>query len=287
MSGFTEAWLELREPADLAARNPALLGDLVDWAEGRRAIRIVDLGSGTGANFRVLAPRLGADQDWLLVDRDDRLLDRLGPATRRWAESRRFRLRRSAEALTLSDGVRSCTVRTAALDLASELSRLGLDGVDLVTASALMDLVSTRWASELVRRCRRSGAAVYLALSYDGRFACTPGDPDDERVRLLVNRHQRGDKGFGPALGPRATGVFAELFARAGYRVETAPSDWRLGSDDAALQGVLLDGWLGAAGELDPAAPGRLTAWAARRRALITDHGATLEVGHLDLFARP
>src|SRR3546814_2245440 len=50
---------------------------------GGGAVRIVDLGSGTGANFRFLAPRLAAlgasAQSWRLVDRDENLLERVAP----------------------------------------------------------------------------------------------------------------------------------------------------------------------------------------------------------------
>lgn len=264
MTGFSAAWLALREPADRRARDSRLVELLRTWRGDRACLKVVDLGSGTGANLRALAPRLGGPQSWCLVERDPDLLGR-----------------------ARAPAVAGLAVEHLALDLRSAAAAGALGACDLVTASALLDLVSRSTAEALVARVAATGTAFFAALSYDGRIAWRPAEPLDETVRDLVNRHQRGDKGFGPALGPRATGVFAELFARAGYRVETAPSDWRLGSDDAALQGVLLDGWLGAAGELDPAAPGRLTAWAARRRALITDHGATLEVGHLDLFARP
>src|SRR3546814_7653759 len=56
---------------------------------GGGAVHIVDLGSGTGANFRFLAPRLAAlgasAQSWRLVDRDENLLERVAPICMSWA----------------------------------------------------------------------------------------------------------------------------------------------------------------------------------------------------------
>src|SRR5689334_22553337 len=68
-------WLDLREPADAAARA----GDLVERL--RRALParwpsiIHDLACGTGAMGRWLAPQLRGPQRWVLHDRDADLLE--------------------------------------------------------------------------------------------------------------------------------------------------------------------------------------------------------------------
>src|SRR5215218_2153848 len=71
----SSSWLALREPADAAARAD----DLVEYV--RRRLRagggpvIHDLGCGTGAMGRWLAPRLPGPQHWVLHDRDADLLE--------------------------------------------------------------------------------------------------------------------------------------------------------------------------------------------------------------------
>ena len=82
-----------------------------------------------------------------------------------------------------------------------------------------------------------------LALDYDGRRECVPGEAGDAPALAAFNLHQRRDKGFGPALGPRAAEVAAAAFAARGFRVQRAPSDWWLGPEEAALQDALLRGW--------------------------------------------
>jgi len=257
MGRFTADWLSLREPADAAARSEALAGMFAGSAR-----RIVDLASGTGANVRYLAPRLPAAQRWLAVDHDPRLLAALPPRA-------------------------DAKVSTLHLDLAGALHDLPLAGCDLVTASALLDLVSGSWLARLAARCAEVRAGVLFALTYDGRIEWLPSDPGDDLVRELVNRHQLGDKGFGPALGPRAAEAAAAAFGALGYEVRRVPSDWTLGPGSSPLQTALIDGWASAAAEVAPAEGNALRNWAQRRRAYLAEGRSSLRVGHVDLGGRP
>jgi hypothetical protein len=120
-------------------------------------------------------------------------------------------------------------------------------------------------------------------LSYDGRAACDPAEPEDTEVLELFNRHQRGDKGFGPALGPAAPRRASEALQRLGYRVTARPSDWRLGAGAGDMQRALLGGWLGACVEVAPQRRTALEAWHRRRLAHVDAGRSTLAVGHVDL----
>src|SRR5512145_1693945 len=104
-------------------------------------------------------------------------------------------------------------VRKLLLDLAQDLEALPLDGRDLVTAAALLDLVSASWLARLATRCAAVRADVLFALTYDGRIEWSPAIDGDARMCELVNLHQRTDKGFGPALGPAATTEAGRIFA--------------------------------------------------------------------------
>ena len=75
-------WLALRAEADTRARDEGsadLLRTLVDRLDRSddaqiAGVRVVDLGAGTGANHRYLAPRLPLAQRWTAVDHDATLL---------------------------------------------------------------------------------------------------------------------------------------------------------------------------------------------------------------------
>jgi SAM-dependent methyltransferase len=295
MSDFSDDWLALREPADAAARADdlaAALGELSAAAGG--ALEILDLGCGTGANLRHLAPLLGAaghaHQRWTCVDHDAALLARLPPRLGAWADAQALQCASAGAGLRIHTDRWRADVAWSRIDLAADADRLRLPRGGLVTASALLDLVSRRWLDALLGRCRAGDCALLFALSYDGRSRMTPMHPHDASVTALVNRHQRTDKGFGPALGPDAAAAAARGCGLLGYRVRTAPSDWHVGPDKAGLQRALLAGWRDAAGQMgaaeaDPAT--WLDDWHAARLAAIDAGRSELRVGHLDLLALP
>ena len=66
-------WLDLREPADAEARSEELAERLARHLPAGRLV-IHDLGGGSGAMGRWLAPRLPEPQHWVVHDRDDDLL---------------------------------------------------------------------------------------------------------------------------------------------------------------------------------------------------------------------
>ena len=179
-----------------------------------------------------------------------------------------------------------------------ELAEEGLAEVpwaQLVTASALLDLVSESWLRDLTLACKSAGSGALFTLTYDGeiRWASdrddseAAADPDDELVREAVNAHQRRDKGLGPAMGPDAAAVAAELFHDSGFETWSAPSRWRLGPEDARLSATLVQGWERAASEQQSKDVVRIRAWAKRRLRQLQHEGLSLYVGHLDFLALP
>ena len=230
-------WLALREPADAAARA----ADLVDHLPTADRWVIHDLGAGTGAMGRWLAPRLDASQHWVLHDRD-------------------------ADLLKLAH-VPAATVETRRSDVA----RLDLAGATLITASALLDILTTDEAHALVAACVDAGCPALLTLSVTGSVDLRPADPLDRRVEAAFNAHQRRDG----RLGPDAPAVAAEAFRRAGWEVVERPSPWRLGAAQAELIAAWLEGWVAAAREQDAAID-----YDDRRLDAVT-------VDHVDLLALP
>lgn len=260
MSGFSAEWLSLREPADHAARSVGLTRAALDVSPGGTPPRILDLAAGTGSNLRYLlgAGRLaGRSADFLLVDHAQALLDRVP---------------------------KSPFVATRCLDL-STLDGTIFDGRSLVTASALLDLVSDEWLGALASHCAASGATVLFALSFDGRIVCSPEDEWDGAIVGRVNRHQRTDKGFGPALGAAASNCAARSFRDRGYHVTRDRSDWVLTAASAELQRQLIDGWARAAAEIAPLETREIAAWRVRRHAHIDAGSSHIIVGHEDMAA--
>lgn len=264
MSGaFSQSWLARREAADHRSRSGLLAGRLAQWCRERGGARVLDLGCGTGSNLRHLAPRLGPGQRWRLLDVDGALLARA--------------VARAPEGIAL---VAQCR------DL-STLEAGDLAGTDVVTGSALLDLLDQDQLTRLVDAISASGCAALFALSVNGRVRLSPPQPDDGAVAQAFNAHQCRAVGGRALLGPRAPAAAAAAFRAAGYAVVAVATPWRLAAADAALAGEWLEGWIDAATQ---AQPGRQSAFAAVRQAhadALHDGRLQVEVGHVDLLALP
>ena len=300
---FSTEWLALREPFDRAAREGSAL-DLLPLTEGRSGssnndggdalppYRVLDLGCGTGANLRALAPRLGGRQRWHLVDHDARLLAALPRVMTEWATTHRLKMPTptSADSLLCIEGPQQqwrVELSWQRADLVHELETLPFGGCDLVSASALLDLVSASWLAALLTKAHEVRAALLFALTVDGRIDWQPVVAGDTQVAQLFTAHQLRDKGFGgPALGVNAVPRAVERLVALGYRCVQAGSDWELGPDSGArLLTQMIDGLADAALEQDPAARDLVLGWRLRRLALAAH--SKLRVGHAELLALP
>jgi hypothetical protein len=262
----SSGWLALREPADAAAR--AL--DLVECLErhlpetGRWVIH--DLGCGTGAMGRWLAPLLPGPQHWVAHDRDTELLEVAaahppGPAG-------------DGAAVTF-EARHSDVTRLRAGDLAA---------ASLITASALLDLLTEEELVGIIAVAVGSGCPMLLTLSVVGHVELTPGDPLDRRLGAAFDAHQNRVTERGRLLGPHAVTVAVERCCQLGAEVLVRPSPWRLGASQAELAAEWFTGWIRAAceqevelaAEAEPYARRRLTQAAAGELAVTVDHADLL-----------
>ena len=172
---FDAAWLDLREPADRAARDPGC-------SRRRRASRRRRRRRWRSTSAAAPAPRCapsarGAGARWRLVDRDPALLAaRRGALPRR--RDRRGRPRRSRP-------------------------RCRSTGVRLVTASALLDLASRDWIEALAARLAAAGARrLCRAQLRRARWTGTRRCRDDAAVRRGLQRAPAARQGPRPGARP-------------------------------------------------------------------------------------
>jgi SAM-dependent methyltransferase len=262
-------WLALREPADAAARAPELaerLGRQLP-ATGRWVVH--DLGCGTGAMGRWLAPLLAGPQHWVAHDRDADLLEVAavhlpGPA---------------------ADGA-VVTVETRRSDI-NRLRPGDLAGATLITASSLLDLLTDEELVRLIAVCAGAQCPILLTLSVVGRVALTPADPLDGRIAAAFNAHQRRATERGRLLGPDALARAVERFGRLGAQVHVRPSPWRLDASEADLAREWFAGWLDAACEQRAELAAQTDGYRRRRFEQASTGRLRVTVDHIDLLVVP
>ena len=244
---FSRSWLALREPADARARARDLAAGLADRLAGRSQLVIHDLGSGTGSMGRWLAPMLSGPQHWVLHDRDPDLLE----------------IALADPASAAADGS-AVTVAGRPGDV-GRLTAEDLAEADLITTSALLDLLTRQEVASLAAACAGARCPALLTLTVAGRVELRPADPQDGEVSAAFNAHQRRTTGGRRLLGPDAIASTIQALRRHGGVVQVRASAWQLGDwqpddwqprgGDLDLVGRWLRGWVGAAAEQRPDLP--------------------------------
>jgi hypothetical protein len=258
---FGADWLALREPSDAAARSAALAEAAARAVGPARPLVVHDLGCGTGSMGRWLSPRLPGPQAWVLHDHDAELA---------------------------ATAARSLPVpATVAVGDLADLRPHDLDGAGLVTASALLDVLTAAELEGVVAACAALRCPALLTLSVLGRVEFDPPDPLDAHVAAAFDRHQRrvveGQEGARRLLGPDAAGAAVRAFVALGAETTVRRSPWRLRPSEAALATTWFEGWVGAAAEEEPALP--VAGYRAARLGAIAAGAVSVTVHHADLLA--
>jgi SAM-dependent methyltransferase len=264
-------WLDLREPADRRARSTELAEELAA-ALRPGPVRILDVGCGSGATTRWLAPLLPGPQEWTLLDRDPALLA-LVPE-------------RTADVRDRDGGLVTCSTRRAEV---TALTARDLATTSAVTASALIDVLTADEVDGLAATCAAARVPALLTLSVTGRVEVDPSDPADPEIDADVaaafDAHQCRTVAGRQLLGPDASVVAADAFRRHGMAVRTAETPWRLGDGDRALTARWLTERVAAAVEQQPELAERATS--ALHRRLMNCAPLSAVIYHVDVLALP
>jgi hypothetical protein len=269
ISTATAEWLALRAGADDRSRSTELARELARLV-GPGIVEVHDLGAGTGAMARWLAPRLPGPQHWTMRDGDPGILAH-------------------ADLRSVGDREGRPIETEWVVEHLAELPRDAFHGATVVTASALLDVITEQEAAHIVAACVDAGVPALFSLSVTGHAELRPRADDalEGEIGAAFADHQRRDADGRRMLGPDAVRVVTERFAAAGWRTRTASTPWRLGEGDRALAAAWLDGWVDAAVEQRPELAGAADDLRRRRRAQAEAGDLRVVVGHEDLLAWP
>jgi SAM-dependent methyltransferase len=263
------SWLAMREPADAAARAGELVDEIRHGLPADRPLVIYDLGCGTGATLRWLAPQLPGPQRWIGYDLD---ADLLAAAN-------------AAPELVAADGS-PVTTETRCRDV-TQLESGDLADATLITNSALLDLLTAEELDRLVLSCASARCPVLITLTVTGAVQLPRPHPLDELVAAAFNAHQRRTIDGRRLLGPDAADAAGRRFTELGLDVMGCASPWRLGPATRELAYAWFAGWLAAACEQDPHLTTETRAYARVRLADASAGRLRVLVHHRDLLVRP
>jgi hypothetical protein len=211
---------------------------------------------------RWLTPLLPGPQHWVAHDRDADLL---------------------AFALANPPNGAAVTVEARTTDL-GQLRPRELAGASLITASALLDILTKDEISTLAGVCSGAGCPILVTLSVIGQVEITPAEPVDRLVAAAFDAHQRRTTEWGRLLGPDAVSFAVEKFGRLGREVLVRPSPWRLGPAQADVVAEWFAGWVAAACEQDPALTAQRDQYTRHRLAQLAAGQLEVTVAHADLL---
>lgn len=292
MNSFRSSWLAQREMFDLSSRSTKLAQNFVEAVQANKKntqnlLRLIDLGGGTGANFRVLAPLIETNQYWLICENDPQLLNEALATTIEWARKQSWTCKNSNGFLLIQAGKSKWTIEMRQIDLSLDINSIDASHFDGVTTSAFLDLVSEEWLQRMVKWINKSQRPFLAAMTVDGLRHWEPELASDLRINEAFQRHQLTDKGFGCALGPEAIQTLIQIFNQYEIYCETAKSDWIINSYATDMLRKLIDETVEVVEQTGRANSLGLRAWHSQRHQYVSQGLARMTVGHMDLLAVP
>lgn len=237
--------------------------DLIDYlaltGDHQDTLEIIDLGAGTGANQRWLAPQLPFRQRWVHLDHDP-IISRSLPLP--------------DDTMIIDDTVEALSRLLASRDA----------GRQLVTCSALLDVLTMAQLNAVCRAVIDNRVPALFSLTVTGTFGVVPSHPDDQPLLDAFNDHQRR---AGRA-GPEAASLAAEALRAAGFDVRCQETPWQLtAASGRAFVGQVLQERLCAAVSQHPGLAQAANAWLELRRSQLALGIMRVELGHGDILALP
>ena len=256
----------MRAAADSSARAatvgtllPELINYLIDAGGLGGVLEIIDLGAGTGANQRWLAPRLPFQQRWIHLDHDPVI----------------------SRSLPLPDDT---MIIDGSVEALGRLLAGGNGDHRLVACSALLDVLTMGQLDAVCQSLIENQVPAFFSLSVTGTLSISPLDPHDQRLLDAFNDHQR--RAGQP--GPEAVTLAVDALCAADFTVHTEETPWQLtAASESMFVEQLLQERLDAAVAQDSSLAAVAKAWFELRRVQLRLGVLKIEVGHRDILALP
>jgi len=278
-------WLEERCRFDARARNAPVEKRILEFFSSVPLIRVLDIGSGLGANVRYYSRLFDCDQKWFLVEKSPERSLKAPGAIKSWAKENGWKTNESEKGITVLMPHRRVQIEFKHGSFLDRENMALLSGIDLVAANALLDLITEKQFEDLA-----GGLAVYripllATLNYES-MSFSPCERKDTEFIAAYEGHMKRHRQSGRAMGPDAVRHVTGFSEKNGVSVLSGKSPWHIGGKDQKMATLLFFFIERALAEVR--ASGKwlsgMNSWIRRKRRKIWKGDLETTVTHSDVF---
>ena len=206
MHEFENSWLFQREKIDNLSKNISIINKINRVLKNYDEIRIIDLGTGTGSNFRYLSKKIKfKNQYWTLMDLS------------------KSSLNEAKKTSVTNNKIQKIILKHD--DIIKNIDKHNFDNYEIVTGSAFLDIMPVDWFKKFYTK-NRNTKLVYFSINYDGYFKFYPKHKLDKDVLQLFNNDQKSKKNNKTrAVGPDCSNIINSWFAKT-HKCYLFKSNW-------------------------------------------------------------
>ena len=206
MHKFENSWLFQREKIDNISKSISIINKINIVLKNYDKIRIIDLGTGTGSNFRYLSKKIKfKNQSWTLMDLS------------------KSSLNEAKKTSVTNNKIQKIILKHD--DLIKNIEQHNFDNYEIVTGSAFLDIMPVDWFKKFYTK-NRNTKLVYFSINYDGYFKFFPKHKLDKDVLQLFNNDQKSKKNNKTrAVGPDCSNIINSWFVKT-HKCYLFKSNW-------------------------------------------------------------
>ena len=206
MHKFENSWLFQREKVDNLSKNISIIKKINSFFKSYNEIRIIDLGTGTGSNFRYLSKKIKyKNQSWTLMDLS------------------KSSLNEAKKNIVINNKIKKINLKHD--DIIKNIHQHTFKDYDLVTGSAFLDIMPLDWFNKFYK-LNTNTKLVYFSINYDGYFKFFPKHNLDKDVLKLFNNDQKSKKNNkNKAVGPDCSDIINNCFSKT-HKCYLFKSNW-------------------------------------------------------------
>ena len=282
-------WLAHRFTCDAEARHPGIEHQFLAFFEQHQTpLKVVDVGSGTGANVRYYFDRIPHEQEWILIEQNEQLRDECCRSLVAFAQERGYHWQQQDGTFLLTDDQKTATVQLMSGRIEHIEQLADLARTDVVTANAVFDLLSFEQFDTLVGKLVQHEVCLLATLNYY-ETSFLPFSEEDHRFMRWYHMHMKRPQPTGIAMGPDCSEEMLDLLAQHHMMIEQEGSQWHLKKNATTMHHYLLHFIEHAVAELSLSADEQrdFDTWLTHRKSLCRQRQLEIIVDHSDIFAYP